>query len=117
MYEEWGGKDYLLLTKQNDWWKKNWKNLFGYKDGERDKILYPLSKAPSGKTTRPQPDGIKFALMVYELRDTPLLNGNEDEVGGIVGDKWEIAKYIAKFHILIQKLSIALWHTVSWSNL
>ena len=97
LYEEWGGKDYILRTTQNEWWKKNWKTLFGYKDGERDKILYPLSKAPSGKTTRPQPDGIRFALMVYELRDTPLLNGNEDEVGGIVGDKWEIAKYIAKW--------------------
>ena len=44
-----------------------------------------------------EPDGIRFALMVYELRDKPLLNGNEEKVGGIVGDKWEIAKYIAKW--------------------
>ena len=59
------------------------------------KPLYPLSNAPSGEPTRPQPDGIRFALMVYELRDTPLLNGQVDEVDGVVGDKWEIAKRIA----------------------
>ena len=94
LYESWGGKDYILHTTQNEWWKKNWKTLFGYKDGETTP-LYELSNAPSGKTTRPQPEGIRFALMVYELKDKPLLNGNEDEVGGIVGDKWEIAKGIA----------------------
>ena len=97
-YESWGGKDYILRTTQSDWWKKNWKTLFGYKVGETEREtepLYPLSNAPSGKTTRPQPDGIRFALMVYELRDTPLLNGQVDEVDGVVGDKWEIAKRIA----------------------
>ena len=93
-YESWGGKDYILRTTQNEWWKKNWKTLFGYKDG-KTKPLYELSKAPSGGTTRPQPDGIRFALMVYELRDTPLLNGQVNEVDGVVGDKWEIAKGIA----------------------
>ena len=30
LYEEWGGKDYILRTTQNEWWKKNWKTLFGY---------------------------------------------------------------------------------------
>ena len=95
LYESWGGKDYILRTTQNEWWKKNWKTLFGYKEGETTP-LYPLSKAPSGGTTRPQPEGIRFALRVYELKDKPLLNGNEDKVGGIVGDKWEIAQRIAK---------------------
>ena len=94
-YEDWGGRDYILRTKQNEWWKKNWKTLFGYKDGVT-KPLYPLSKAPSGKTTRPQPDGIRFALMVYELRDIPLLDGEENEGEGKVGNKWEIAQRIAK---------------------
>jgi hypothetical protein len=88
-YEEWGGKDYLLRTTQNEWWKSKWKTLFGYKEGEEDKVLYPLS------TTKPQPDGIRLALMIYELKDKPLLNGQEDEVNGLVSDKWEIAKRIA----------------------
>ena len=94
LYEDWGGGDYILRTNQTDWWKSKWKTLFGYKDGVT-KPLYPLSNAPSGKTTRPQPDGIRLALMVYELRDTPLLNGQVNEVDGVVGDKWEIAKRIA----------------------
>ena len=87
-YEDWGGKDYILRTKQNDWWKAKWKTLFGYKEGETAP-LYPLS------TTKPQPDGIRVALMVYELKDHPLLNGQDDEANGVVGDKWEIAKRIA----------------------
>ena len=99
MYEDWGGKDVILRTTQSEWWKKNWKNLFGYKEGERDKIPYSLSNAPSGKTTRPQPDGIRFALMVYELRDKSLFDGNdltdtENEGDGKVGDNWEIAQMI-----------------------
>ena len=98
-YEDRGGRDYILRTTQSEWWKKNWKTLFGYKDGVT-KPLYPLSNAPSGKTTRPQPDGIRFALMVYELRDKSLLDGNdltdtENEGGGKVGDNWEIAQMIA----------------------
>jgi hypothetical protein len=88
LYEDWGGKDYILRTKQNDWWKTKWKTLFGYREGET-LPLYPLS------TTKPQPDGIRFALMVYKLRNIPLLSGNEDGVDGFVGDKWEIAKRIA----------------------
>jgi hypothetical protein len=99
-YEDWGDRDYILRTEQNEWWKTKWKTLFGYKEGETDP-LYELSKAPSGKTTKPQPDGIRLALMVYELRDKSLLDGNdltdeENEGDGKVGDTWEIAKWIAK---------------------
>ena len=88
LYEDWGGKDYILRTTQNEWWKTKWRTLFGYKQGETEP-LYQLS------TTKPQPDGIRLSLMVYELKDKPLLNGQVDEVSGIVGDKWEIAKRIA----------------------
>ena len=88
LYEEWGGKDYIPRTTQNEWWKTKWRTLFGYKQGETEP-LYQLS------TTKPQPDGIRLSLMVYELKYKPLLNGQVDEVNGIVGDKWEIAKRIA----------------------
>ncbi len=95
-YEGWGKPEIICdpNTKFDVWWRKNWKTLFGYKDGEA-KPLYELSKAPSGKNTRPQPEGIRYALMVYELRDIPLLNGQESE-DGVVGDKWEIALRIEK---------------------
>ena len=89
LYEEWGGRDYILNNTEYAWWKAKWKTLFGYEEGEEDKILYPLS------TPKPQPDGIRLSLMVYELKDQPLLNGQIDEANGLVGDKWEIAKRIA----------------------
>ena len=100
-YEGWGGRDYILRTTQYEWWNKNWKTLFGYKEGEKEKILYPLSKVPTGEPTRPQPEGIRLALRVYELKVKPLLNGNDltdedNESDGKKGDAWEIAKYIAR---------------------
>jgi hypothetical protein len=94
LYEDWGGKDYIQRTTQNEWWKTKWKTLFGYKEGEKGKILYPLSKGAQGNS-KPQPDGIRLSLMVYELKYKPLLNGQVDEVSGVVGDKWEIAKWFA----------------------
>ena len=88
LYKEWGGKDYIPRTTQNEWWKTKWKTLFGYMEGETAP-LYPLS------TTKPQPDGIRYALMVYELKHQSLFNGQVNEVNGFVEDKWEIAKRIA----------------------
>jgi len=103
LYEDWGGRNVICDpdTKFDVWWRQNWKTLFGYKIGEEDKILYPLSKRPSGETIRPKAHGIRYALMVYELKHTPLLDGNdltdEENAGdGKVGDAWEIAKWIAK---------------------
>ena len=88
LYDEWGGKDYIRDTTQNEWWKTKWKTLFGYKQGETEP-LYQLS------TTKPQPDGIRLSLMVYELKDKPLRDGQVNELDGFIGDKWEIAKRIA----------------------
>lgn len=82
LYERWGGREYILRTKQNDWWKAKWKTLFGYREGGEP--LYRLT------TTKPQPDGIRIALMVYEL--------HKKETGK-VGDYWEIAKRIAATEI------------------
>jgi hypothetical protein len=88
-YEDWGDRDYILRTTQNDWWKSKWKTLFGYEEGETAP-LYPLS------TSKPQPDGIRFALMVYEQKYKSLFDGKKDDANGLVGDKWEIAKYVAR---------------------
>lgn len=85
-YEKWGDREYMLQTSQTDWWKSKWKTLFGYKEDEAP--LYALS------TSKPQSDAIRIALMVYDLRDKPLLNGRIEGTGK-VGDYWEIAKRIA----------------------
>jgi hypothetical protein len=87
-YEGWGGADVILNTKFDAWWKKNWKTLFGYKQGETEP-LYSLS------TPKPQPDGVRYSLLVYELKNQPLLKGQKNTDEGIVGDYWEIAKRIA----------------------
>jgi len=42
-------------------------------------------------------------LRVYEVKDKPLFNGIKNEVDGVKGDKWEIAKYIAKWEYLKRK--------------
>ena len=89
-YEGWGGADEFDKDDKFDaWWRKRWKTLFGYKLGETEP-LYGLNNK------KPQPDGVRYSLLVYELKDKPLLNGQVvDEVNGIVGDYWEIAKRIA----------------------
>ena len=86
-YQGWGSAEEIKSTKFDPWWRKNWKTLFGYKQGETEP-LYSLSQ------TKPQAEGIRYALMVYELRNTPLINGNIDD-DGVKGNKWEIAKRIA----------------------
>ena len=102
-YEGWGDPEVICDpdTKFDVWWRQNWKTLFGYKIGEENKILYPLSKRPSGETIRPKAHGVRYALMVYELKGRPLLDGDdltgeENESDGKKGDTWEIAKWIAK---------------------
>ena len=75
MYEGWGGAGVILDTKFDAWWRKNWKTLFGYKKGETEP-RYSLS------TTKPQLEGIRYSLLVYEKKH--------------VRDYWEIAKSIAK---------------------
>ena len=100
LYEDWGGKDVICDpdTKFDVWWRQNWKTLFGYKEGT--KPLYGLSTGPEGNS-KPQAHGIRYALMVYELKYRHLLDGNdltdeENESDGKVKDAWEIAKWIAK---------------------
>ena len=89
-YEGWGDPEVICDpdTKFDAWWKKNWKTLFGYKLDET-KPMYSLS------TPKPQPDGVRYSLLVYELKGKPLLNGQENTDEGKVGDYWEIAKRIA----------------------
>ena len=92
-YEGWGGSDVILHTKFDAWWKQRWKTLFGYKQN----VSIPLFGL---STTKPQPDGVRYSLLVYELKDRPLLDGDdltgkENEGDGKKGDNWEIAKKIA----------------------
>ena len=74
-YEGWGGANYVLGTKFDDFWNNNWQSLFGVKK-EGDAPLFPLS------TKQPKADGLRHALLVYENLHR--------------GSNWDIAIAIAK---------------------
>ena len=78
-YQGWGGKEaFTMDAKFDDWWRKNWKDLFGYKLNETEP-KFSLS------TSKPQNDGIKYSLLVYELhKENPDI------------DYWELAKEVAR---------------------
>ncbi len=77
-YDGWGDAETILNTEFRDWWEKHWKDLFGFIKNETEP-RFPLA------TTRPQVDGIKYSLVVYELHK------NNPEM-----DYWELAKVVAQ---------------------
>lgn len=73
-YGGWGGKEVVLNTKFDDWWKDHWKDLFGFAEGENPKFAI--------STTKPKTDGYRYALMVLENQHR--------------GDNWDIALWLEK---------------------
>ena len=74
-YDGWGGANVVLGTKFDEWWEERWKELFATKvKGEQPK--FPLA------TQRPKPDGIRYALLIYENQHR--------------GSNWEIAVWVQK---------------------
>ena len=58
-YDDWGSSNYILGVKPDDWWKVNWKELFGTKErGQTPK--YDVS------TQNIKFDGLRTPLLVYE---------------------------------------------------
>mgnify|MGYP007072021979 CR=1 FL=1 len=74
-YSDWGGKEIVMQTKFDDWWKEYWVDCFGVKN-EGDMAKYPLT------TKRPKTDAIRYALRLYENRH--------------LGSTWDIAIYLKK---------------------
>lgn len=77
-YDGWGGADTILNTKFDAWWKTHWKDLFGF-ELDKPEPRYSLS------TTKPQPEAIRYSLMLYELKKEYPAEGY-----------WEIAKEFVK---------------------
>ena len=74
-YTEWGGGNYILGTKFDEFWEEKWQSLFGVK------VMGGTAKF-SLTTNKPKADGIRYALLVYENKHR--------------GSNWDIAKWIAK---------------------
>lgn len=73
-YRGWGGANYILGVKFDEFWNNNWMELFGYPEGKKPK--YTLS------TTRPKVDSYRYALLILENQHR--------------GDNWEIALWLEK---------------------
>jgi len=74
-YEGWGGSNYILGTKFDDFWKENFLDLFSIKN-IGDIPRYPLS------TTKPKIDAMRYSLKIYEARH--------------IGSSWDIAIHFKK---------------------
>ena len=76
LYQDWGGRDFVMSTKFDYWWRQRWKYLFSIqKEGDK-----PRRKLTTG---RPKADAYRYALLVYEHG----LSG--------ISETWEIACLIA----------------------
>ena len=60
-YKGWGGSNYILGTKFDNFWEENWKDLFGVKN-KGDEPRYPLS------TTQVKTDAIRICYLILELK-------------------------------------------------
>ena len=58
-YQGWGGANEVLKSKFDDWWEAHWKELFAVKDEGEVARFVVSDKAKA--------DGIRYALLVYEL--------------------------------------------------
>ncbi len=74
-YKSWGGREVVMNTKFDDWWKDYWKDLFSFAEGQP-------TNAPFHTKKKPEVIAMRTTLLVYERRHK--------------GDKWEIGCAVAK---------------------
>ena len=74
-YKSWGGREVVMNTKFDDWWKEYWKDLFSFAEGQP-------TNAPFHTKKKPEVIAMRTTLLVYEMKDK--------------GDKWEIGCLVAK---------------------
>ena len=74
-YKSWGGRDVVMNTQFDDWWKEHWKTNFGFTKGNPE-------EAPFFTDTNPEVIAMRTALLIYENRHR--------------GDKWSVGCWVAK---------------------
>ena len=74
-YKTWGGREVVMNTKFDDWWKDHWKGLFSFAEGQ-------LTNAPFNTKKKPEVIAMRTTLLVYEKRHK--------------GDKWDIGCAVAR---------------------
>lgn len=74
-YKSWGGRDVVMNTKFDDWWKEYWKTNFGFTKGNPE-------EAPFFTQKNPEVIAMRTALLIYENKHR--------------GDKWSVGCWVAK---------------------
>ena len=58
-YESWGGRETVMETKFDVWWKEHWRDLFGFPEGK-------LETAKFHTEATPRADDLRTTLLIYE---------------------------------------------------
>ena len=74
-YKSWGGRDVVMNTKFDDWWKEYWKTNFGFTKGNPE-------EAPFFTHKNPEVIAMRTTLLIYENKHR--------------GDKWSVGCWVAK---------------------
>ncbi len=71
-YKDWGGREVVMNSKFDDWWKEYWKDCFGFPEKQPEKAKFFTKK-------RPKVEALRAYLFTYEQREK---------------SNWDIAVYI-----------------------
>lgn len=58
-YESWGGREVVMETKFDVWWKEHWSDLFGFPEGQPETAQFHTESTPRA-------DDLRTTLLVYE---------------------------------------------------
>jgi len=82
-YSGWGGANYVLGVKFDEFWEERWKDLFGTKERNQTP-KFPIS------TSRPKTEGIRLALLCWQKRNSkPLKRKMQSNMTGIAKAVYE----------------------------
>jgi hypothetical protein len=58
-YESWGGRETVIKTKFDIWWKEYWRDLFGFHEGQPETAKFHTQATPRA-------DDLRTTLLIYE---------------------------------------------------
>ena len=81
LYESWGGRDVVMNTKFDEWWKTYWRENFGFRKDQGDRARFHTDK-------NPEITAMRTCLQIYENKHR--------------GDNWDIGCWFARQEKLIK---------------
>ena len=74
-YRSWGGSNFVMAAKFDDWWKEYWLENFGFKKENEERSLFHTKK-------KPEIAALRTALFIYENQHR--------------GSKWDVGCWFAR---------------------